>query len=133
MSFNGFRRDSTAIYHLPRDAKKVLSTNFVVEEFASKDGHPVVLIHPKLVELLQALRDHFGARVAINSGYRSPAHNRAIGGAPASTHMNGTAADIVVAGVPTQRVADAARRLGAGGVKAYSTFTHVDVERVRAW
>jgi uncharacterized protein YcbK (DUF882 family) len=133
MRYNGFKRDSTAIYHIPRDEKRMLSTNFEVSEFASKDGHPVVLIHPKLVELLQALRDHFAKPIKINSGYRSPAHNKAVGGSKASKHMNGTAADIVIKGVSPRVVADQARAFNAGGVKAYPTFTHIDVEEIRTW
>lgn len=34
-----------------------------------------------------------GTQVRVNSGYRSPAHNRAVGGAPNSNHMYGRAMD----------------------------------------
>ena len=35
----------------------------------------------------------------INSGYRSPAVNKAVGGAPTSNHLTGCAVDIRVAGL----------------------------------
>lgn len=43
--------------------------------------------------ILEPLREKFGA-IRVNNGYRSPAVNEAIGGAKASQHMKGEAADI---------------------------------------
>jgi uncharacterized protein YcbK (DUF882 family) len=110
-----------------------LSPNFTAREFQSRCGSDRIVIHPALVELLQALRAHFRRPVSINSGYRSPEHNRKIGGAAKSLHMDGRAADIVVSGIAPAEVARVARELGAGGVKAYSTWVHVDVGPVRTW
>ena len=45
--------------------------------------------------VLQPLRDALGTPVNLNSGYRCPSLNRAIGGAKNSQHMTGQAADIV--------------------------------------
>ena len=39
------------------------------------------------------------APIVINSGYRSPAVNKAVGGAPTSNHLTGCAADIRVSGM----------------------------------
>lgn len=48
------------------------------------------------VEILEPLRLLWGgAPIKINSGYRSPEVNAAIGGAKGSQHMRGEAADIV--------------------------------------
>jgi len=44
--------------------------------------------------ILQPLRNHLSIPVYISSGYRSPALNRAIGGASGSQHTKGEAADI---------------------------------------
>lgn len=46
--------------------------------------------------VLDPLRAHLGRPVAVSSGYRSVALNQAIGGADASQHMIGEAADIKV-------------------------------------
>jgi uncharacterized protein YcbK (DUF882 family) len=119
-----------------------LTANFKLQEFASKCGAPTPLsvVH-KLQGLainLQALRDEIGKPIRINSGYRSPAHNRAVGGAPRSRHVVGDAADIVVVGMPPTKVAATIERLISegkmqqGGLKAYATFCHYDCRGVRA-
>ena len=44
--------------------------------------------------VLEPLRQHFNVPIRINSGYRSPALNKAVGGAKRSYHRQGRAADI---------------------------------------
>jgi len=44
--------------------------------------------------VLDPLREAIGSAIKVNSGYRSPALNRRIGGAPTSQHVEGKAADI---------------------------------------
>lgn len=43
---------------------------------------------------LQQIRDVFGQPIKVNSGYRTLEVNKAVGGAKASAHMRGLAADI---------------------------------------
>lgn len=57
-------------------------------------------------EIAQPLRDHFGKPVRINSGYRSPALNDAIGGSKKSQHSKGEALDLEIDGVSNMEVAD---------------------------
>ena len=91
----------------------------------------------KLVELLDAVEDHFGKRgITLLSGYRTLELNRTLpGAAEHSLHMLGWAADIRVPGYTTTAVKKFALRLGAGGVGYYPSkgFTHIDVGRVRYW
>jgi hypothetical protein len=47
------------------------------------------------VNLLDPIRDQFGP-VIVNSGFRSPAVNKAVGGSSTSDHLKGMAADIVL-------------------------------------
>jgi zinc D-Ala-D-Ala carboxypeptidase len=49
--------------------------------------------------VLEKIRIHFGRPLTINSGYRGPKLNKAIGGAKNSQHMTGQAADIEIAGM----------------------------------
>ena len=56
-------------------------------------------------EIAQPLRDHFGKPVRINSGYRSPALNDAIGGSKKSQHSKGEALDLEIDGVSNMEVA----------------------------
>ncbi|MFR9051777.1 MAG: D-Ala-D-Ala carboxypeptidase family metallohydrolase [Hominilimicola sp.] len=44
--------------------------------------------------VLDPLRIWYGKPITVNSGYRCPALNKAVGGAATSQHMNGQAADI---------------------------------------
>ena len=62
------------------------------------DNTPSSTIKANLTELvdniLDPLREAWGAPIIVSSGYRSPKLNRAVGGAKTSQHMYGQAADI---------------------------------------
>lgn len=55
-------------------------------------------------KVLQPVRDAFKRGVKVNSGFRSPELNRAIGGSPTSDHTKGMAADIEIPGVSNYTV-----------------------------
>lgn len=46
--------------------------------------------------LLDPIREKWGGPITVNSGYRCPRLNNAVGGVPTSQHMRGEAADITV-------------------------------------
>ena len=123
-------------YSKKKDGEKKLSSNFQVKEFACKDGSDAVLVAPRLVMVLQSIRDRFGAAVSITSGYRTPQYNAKVGGVDQSQHCYGTAADIAVKGVGVDTVAAYARKIMPdwGGVGIYKKhgFVHVDVREARA-
>lgn len=50
-------------------------------------------------QVLQPLRDVYGVGIKVNSGYRSPDVNAAVGGSRTSDHCKGQAADIEIPGV----------------------------------
>lgn len=84
----------------------------------------------KLAVQLEALRAEIGSPLHINSGYRCPAYNKRIGGATASQHMQGTAADLSGRGTSPARIFQAAGKVAAfknGGIGRYDYFTHVDI------
>ena len=58
-------------------------------------------------EVLEPLRAEVGGPIVINSGYRSPALNRVIGGADTSQHTLGEAADIERPGLSNLALAQA--------------------------
>lgn len=118
----------------PKKAEdRMISKNFNERELACRHCGEVILV-PRLVLLLQKIRDAIGKPITITSGYRCPTHNRNIGGATQSRHMQGQAADIVVNGMTPAQVAKVAEKCGAGGIGVYkSGFTHVDVGPVRTW
>lgn len=47
----------------------------------------------RVAEALEVIRERVGVPLIINSGYRSPQHNKAVGGSKTSDHMKGLAAD----------------------------------------
>lgn len=108
-------------YSLAKDGAKQLSPAFRVREFRCRDGSDAIMIDQTLVVLLQAIREHFGKPVTITSGYRTAAHNTAVGGAKSSQHLLGRAADFYVEGVDVATVAAYAETLlpGRGGIGRY--------------
>jgi len=50
-------------------------------------------------KVLQPVRDHYGKGVKVNSGFRHPEVNAAVGGSKTSDHCKGQAADIEIPGV----------------------------------
>ena len=73
-----------------------ISPHFKLREFQSKDGADKVLISDELLAKLEEARAYGGYTITVNSGYRSAAHNKKVGGASNSSHTRGLAADIKV-------------------------------------
>ena len=112
-----------------------LSAHFRVREFACTDGSDVVFISQALVEILENIRQHFGAPVHVHSGYRTVSYNASLtGSSPKSQHCNGLAADLHVDGHSHQEVYDYACQLlgDHGGVGLYSWGIHVDVRAAKS-
>lgn len=119
-----------------------ITKNFHYLEFASKDGAKLPKeLEANLVELvqnLQVLREYVGKKITINSGYRSPEHNKKIGGVKESFHVRAMAADIVVEGHTPKQVKEIIQhliltgRMKEGGIGLYDTFVHYDVRGTKA-
>ena len=119
------------ISYVTADFGKV-SEHFKASEFQCKDKTKGLLVATELLETLEKIRNHFNAPVIINSGYRTPSHNRKVNGSENSYHCKGMAADIVVKGHNSQEVAKYADGImEQGGVIKYTTFTHIDVREER--
>lgn len=119
-----------------------LSPHFKLSEF--RDWHTGELppgymdrsLRKLCTEILEPLRRHFGT-CHVHSGYRSPATNREVGGAPHSFHVytarrSAPAADVSFATGTPQDWATAANALGVGGLGVYPTHIHVDQRAGRA-
>jgi hypothetical protein len=111
-----------------------LSTHFTTWEFVCKhcgtlpDGGIDIV----LLDLLEDIRAHFGTPITINSGYRCPTHNEAVGGVEDSQHVDGKAADFTVAGISPSKVYAYIDEWHGGGLGKYDTFTHIDTRDDRA-
>jgi len=119
-----------------------LTKNFNISEFNCHDGTPVppeLLSNVKeLADNLQVLRDFLGTSLHINSGYRSPAYNKKIGGAKLSQHVEGKAADISsLKFTPEQIHAAILQLIGEGkmkqgGLGIYNSWIHYDTRGTAA-
>ncbi len=76
------------MYSVPKNMR--IATNFLLSEFACKDGSKTVIVDFELLFLLQCLRDVVG-RVIVTSAYRTPEYNKKVGGIANSFHLDGKA------------------------------------------
>ena len=108
--------------------------NFSAAEIACR-GTGSIKINTEAMDKLQALRDRLGKPLIIRSAYRSPEHNRAVGGTPASKHMQATAFDIAMSNHDPAAFEAAARAVGFLGFGYYprSGFMHIDLGPARSW
>tara|TARA_Y100001963_G_scaffold159865_1_gene265807 strand:+ start:6470 stop:6895 length:426 start_codon:yes stop_codon:yes gene_type:complete len=106
---------------------QALAPNFSPKEIASKGDGSIVVIKEAL-KALQRMRDIADRPLTINSGYRDPAYNRAVGGVLNSQHTRGRAFDIHIAnseeGRELERIAE---DVGFTAIGRYPTFIHVDM------
>lgn len=58
------------------------------------DVETIERLNTLMEQCLDKVREMWGKPIGVNSGYRSPELNRAVGGAKNSQHMRGEAADI---------------------------------------
>jgi hypothetical protein len=92
----------------------ILSEHFTLEEFTftihrNIDNVPTVALLGELMKTAMALegvRMLLQAPISVNSAYRSPELNKAVGGSPKSQHMKGQAVDFTAKafGTPDQIV-----------------------------
>jgi zinc D-Ala-D-Ala carboxypeptidase len=108
--------------------------NFSPAEIACR-GSGSLRINEEALDKLQALRDRLGKPLIVRSAYRSPAHNRAVGGALRSKHLDGTAFDIAMTNHDPVAFEEAARAVGFKGFGFYprSGFMHIDLGPARQW
>lgn len=87
-----------------------ITENFTLEEFIHNDTavekgiknepgtRERLAIMNLCVKLLQPLQEAIDKPISINSGYRCPELNKAVGGVPMSQHVKGEAADLRIEG-----------------------------------
>ena len=109
-----------------------VSPHFKLREFQSRDGADKVLISDELLAKLEEARAYGGFTITVNSGYRSDAHNKKVGGATNSNHTKGLAADVVFMKdgkvVSAKLICCLCQTLGINGVAYISDkAVHLDV------
>lgn len=101
-----------------------LTAHFSRSEFVDRRTGQLVEPPARLLAVLEVVRWIGGRPLRIVSGYRSPETNSEVGGAPASRHLFGDAADIP-SGFVTVDQAAAAGAVGIGEKDGWAV--HVDV------
>lgn len=119
-----------------------LSEHFTLEELTHSDAAsrlgldntpiPAVVENLKrLAAFLEDVREYLGGRVImVNSAYRSPAVNAAIGGKKTSQHLLGLAADIRVQGMKPAEVVNALMKSGLEYdqlILEFNSWTHISI------
>jgi uncharacterized protein YcbK (DUF882 family) len=109
-----------------------LAPNGLLKQRESVD---TACLKPKLVRMLKQVERHFGKRLVVTSGYRSPAYNKKVRGAEKSQHMYCAAVDVQLPGVSKWELAKYVRAMpGRGGVGTYCHGSiHIDVGPERDW
>jgi hypothetical protein len=99
------------------DLTQKLSANFSLNELTKSETalrHDLDNTPPQEVvdnlrtlceNVLQPVREGYGIAVKVNSGYRAPEVNAAVGGSKTSDHCKGQAADIEIPGIPNYDLA----------------------------
>ena len=89
---------------------------------ATKDGinntptnENIINMTELIINCLDPLREAYGKPIRVNSGFRSPALNTAVGGSRTSDHMQGSAAEIT-GGSPAEnkKIFEIAKKLPKG-------------------
>lgn len=88
---------------------------------AKMDGH--------LLELVDELRDRLGFPLTVNSGYRTPAHNKKEGGKSNSAHLRGLAVDLAAKGGSVKyAIVQEAMKMGFTRIGIGKNFIHLDID-----
>ncbi len=103
---------------------------FKQEEFDSPDSKGSgILMSTIFLDKLDKARGIYNAPIIINSGYRTIAHNKAVGGSPTSSHLKGLAADLrCTSSLDRYRLISALLAVGIYRFGIDSTFIHCDID-----
>ncbi len=117
-----------------------LTDHFTLSEFQCKGkncGCTQVLHDSMLSCYLEMIRNHFGKPLIVTSGFRCKKHNASVGGASASLHTKGQAADFYINGVAPEKIAAFAESIGIKGIGLYGpedgNFVHIDTRTAKTF
>lgn len=118
---------SVKYYIYPADKDVQLSPHFKTGEFVDPSDYTsapfpsTVPIDSDLIDILEQVREHFGCTSCnINSGYRTPTADKAVGGSGSGPHTYGCAADAYFykdgQPIPSRLIACYLQDIGAHGI-----------------
>jgi hypothetical protein len=118
-----------------------LSENFTLEEMIASEtaarhnidqtpSNDVLMNLRRLALFLEDVRKVLDKPIHINSAYRSPLANEAVGGKKTSQHCRGAAADIKIKGMTPDQVVRAIIKSGLPYdqvIREFDSWTHVSI------
>jgi Peptidase M15 len=94
----------------------------------------IVLNIISLARMLDEIREEFGDRpITVNSWYRPPDVNAAVGGVLDSQHLLGWAVDITILGYTPYQVYAILSKYWPGGLGKNRRYTHLDMRHLLGW
>jgi zinc D-Ala-D-Ala carboxypeptidase len=122
-----------------------LSEHFTLQEFLRSEAaarHGIDMTPSKEIvanlerlanEVLEPIREAVGVPLVITSGYRPPALNALVGGAPASDHMSGRAADFHAIGMSLEQLGRIVKKQAqslpvAKAIWEFGQWIHIAIE-----
>lgn len=115
-----------------------LTKNFNKREFACSCGCGEDTVSPRLVGILQSIRDITGKPINITSGFRCKKKNDQLiaegsGAVPTSSHLRGLAVDFAcVTSSDRHDFVAAALDIGINRIGIGKTFIHIDIDPDKA-
>lgn len=119
-----------------------ISVHFDDSEFACNDANSTpVPDHLRdnllaLCQMLEKVRLYCGVSLHIVSGYRTPTHNRKVGGAKGSTHLTAEGADVRCKAMPPKELHATVLEMvsrgllpALGGIGLYPGWVHLDTRK----
>ena len=105
-------------------------THFKLSEFDSPDlKGSGQLMDETFLSMIEEARAKANIPFKINSGYRTAAHNKKVGGVKGSSHTRGLACDIsCVDGNSRFIIINALLDVGFNRIGVYRTFIHCDID-----
>ena len=104
---------------------------FKLKEFDSPDApgsgkH----MNEEFLHMLDAARKIYGKPMHVNSGYRTEAHNKKVGGVSSSSHLKGLAADISCKSLNDRfNMIQAFLKSGFKRIGVAGSFIHIDNDK----
>ena len=104
--------------------------HFVLSEFDSPDAPGSgSQMQEEFLKKLDAARGIANVPFKINSGFRTAAHNKKVGGEPNSSHTKGWAADIAYStGAEGYKILTALFNVGFTRIGIYKSWIHADCD-----
>lgn len=102
----------------------------LTEKTGTRGNHTVAELKPELVAKLDLIRGDAGIPFIIESGFRTPEENKAVGGATNSAHLKGEAVDIrCLTSENRYKIITSALKHGINRIGIGSNYLHLDISK----